>query len=261
MDTEFVRVSHAERIATVTLNRPDKHNAMNGQVVAEISQALKALALDDSRVLMIHGNGENFCAGGDIAWMQKIAAGTEDENYDDAQALADMLFQLYMFPKPTIVLAHGATLGGGFGLLTAADIAIAATNAKFGLPEVKIGITPSIISPYAIAAIGERAAHYYFLTGERFGAEEALRLGLIHRVAEPDALMSVGISIAHTLLQNSPNALRSAKSLLRYVAKQKISDVLMQKTAEHLAEMRATPEAQEGLKSFQEKRAPKWDEA
>jgi methylglutaconyl-CoA hydratase len=258
MTTEFVLVSTADNIATVTLNRPDKRNAMHGPLIVELQQVLATLAADASRVLIINGRGENFCAGGDITWMQKIATGPEDQNYEDAQSLADLLFQLYSFPKPTMVLAHGATLGGGLGLVAAADIAIAGKNVSFGLPEVKIGLTPSMISPYMIAAIGERAAHYYFLTGERFGADEAHRIGLIHQVAENDALLSTGITVAQLLLQNSPQALTAAKQLIRHVSKANISKALAQKTAEHLAELRASPQGQEGLKAFIEKRKPDW---
>jgi methylglutaconyl-CoA hydratase len=257
--TEFILVAKADAIATITLNRPDKHNAMHGPLIAELSSALKNIAKDDSKVLLLNGNGDNFCAGGDIAWMQKIAAASKDENENDAQSLANLLYQLYCFPKPTIVLAHGASLGGGLGLLAAADIAIAANNAMFGLPEVNIGLTPSMISPYLIAAIGERMAQYYFLTGERFTADVAYRIGLIHQVTEKDALLSVGISLAQTILQNGPNALRAAKHLIREVSHEKISERLVQRTAEHLAELRTTPEAQEGLKAFLEKRKPVWE--
>ncbi len=256
---EFILVSKTDAIATITLNRPDKHNAMHGPLIAELSNALQSLAKDDSRVLLMNGNGKNFCAGGDIAWMQKIAGASKEENEQDAQSLANLLYQLYCFPKPTIVLAHGASLGGGLGLLAAADIAIAAKNAVFGLPEVKIGLTPSMISPYLIAAIGERMAHYYFLTGERFAAEVAYRLGLIHQVTETDALLSVGITLAQTILQNSPNALRAAKQLIREVSHEKISEQLTQRTAAHLADLRATPEAQEGLNAFLQKRKPMWE--
>ncbi|VVC77306.1 Hydroxycinnamoyl-CoA hydratase-lyase [Aquicella siphonis] len=258
MTTEFIKVSRSDGIGIITLNRPDKRNAMHGPMIVELLRALKKFANDDSRLLLLHGEGEHFCAGGDIAWMQKIALGSDDENYDDAQSLADLLYHLYTFPKPSLVLAHGMTLGGGMGLLAAADIAVASRSASFGLPEVRIGLTPSMISPYVIAAIGERAAHYYFLTGERFGAEEAFRVGLIHQLSEADALMSTGMSLAQTLLMNSPQALRSAKQLIRRVSKQTISEDLAQKTAEHLAELRTTAEAQEGLHAFLEKRPPKW---
>lgn len=258
MANELVMVSRQHAVAMLTLNRPEKRNAMNGPLVHALLTAMKMIAEDDSRVLILTGNGDNFCAGGDIAWMQQIASGSDDLNHDDAQALADLLYQLYTFPKPTIVLAHGATMGGGLGLLAAADIAVAASNAVFGLPEVKIGLTPSMISPYVIAAIGERAAHYYFLTGDRLNSEEAFDLGLIHKVTVPEQLMSTGLAIAKTLLENSPQALRSAKQLLHHVAKMPISAELAQKTAEHLAELRATPEAQEGLKAYLEKRQPSW---
>lgn len=255
---EFIQVSTVDKIATLSLNRPDKRNAMHGPLISECLQALCALAADSSRVLVINGSGENFCAGGDIAWMQKIANGTRDENYNDAQLLADLLYQLYIFPKPVIVLAHGATLGGGMGLVSAADIALAANNAVFGLPEVKIGLAPSMISPYVISAIGERMAHYYFLTGERFGAEVARNIGLVHQVVEADALSGAGLNIAKMILENSPDALRSAKELIHSASKQKITQELTQKTAEHLAELRASEQAQEGLRAFLEKRKPRW---
>ena len=189
MSTDWIRLSEENGIARLTLDRPDKRNALHGPMIAALSKALQQLAASSARVLLIHGEGEHFCAGADIGWMQKVATLSADENYDDAEALADLLYQLHVFPKPTVVLAHGATLGGGLGLLTAADIAIAAPNAVFGLPEVKMGLVPSVISPYVIAAIGQRQAHYYFLTGEKFGAEKAADLGLIHQVTESDTLM------------------------------------------------------------------------
>lgn len=258
MDYEFILVSQSNRITAITLNRPDKCNALHAPLITELTHALKKMAQDDTRVLLIHGNGPHFCAGGDVAWMQKIAVNDDDKNYDDAQLLADLLYQLYSFPKPTIVLTHGTTMGGGLGLVAAADIAIATQDANFSLPEVKIGLTPSMISPYVIAAIGERAAHYYFLTGEKFGAKIAQQLGLIHAVTTNDELMQAGLMLAENLLENSPQALTQAKQLIRFVAKEAITAQIAQKTAEHLAELRATPEAQEGLKAFLEKRTPAW---
>ena len=151
-----------------------------------------------------------FVRGADIDWMQKIAQSSPEENRQDAQNLATLMQMIYHFPKPVIVLAHGATLGGGLGLLTACDIAIAANNASFGFSEVRIGLTPSVISPYVLAAIGERAARYYFLTAERFGVEEAHRLGLIHRVVDEEGLKSTGLMIAGELLKNSSIAILEA---------------------------------------------------
>lgn len=262
MANDIILISKSQGIATLTLNRPDKRNAMNAELIRALSHALQDCADDKAvRVVMITGNGEHFCAGADIAWMQKIAIASQDENYDDAQLLADLMYQLHHFPKPTLVLAQGTTLGGGLGLLSACDIALAADNAIFGFSEVKIGIAPSIVSPYVIAAIGERAARYYFLTGERFDAKNAYRIGLVHQVTEAGALLTTGEKLAHTLLENSPHAMGAAKQLIRYVTAHEISENLSQKTAEHLAEMRATAEAQEGLKAFLEKRKPKWNES
>jgi len=259
--SEFILIKKSEGIATITLNRPDKRNAMNGKMIKEILDMLLQLRNDSTiRILMMQGLGEHFCAGADIHWMQEIAAGPRDHNENDAQLLADLMYQLYAFPKPTIVLAHGATMGGGLGLLAACDIAIGAKSASFSFSEVKIGITPSVISPYVISAIGERAAHYYFLTGERFHADEAKEMGLLHRVVEDDALLQTGLTLANTLLKNAPQALMIAKQLIRYVAKDKITSELAQKTAEHLAGMRMSKEAQEGLQAFLEKRQPVWTE-
>lgn len=256
---EFVKLTQENGIGILTLNRPDKRNAMHGSMIEEILKGLHLLAQDDSvRLVIVNGNGENFCAGGDIAWMQKMALAGDQENVEDATLLADMVYQLYVFPKPTIALVHGATMGGGMGLVSACDIAIAASNSSFSLSEVKIGITPSVISPYVVAAIGERYAHYYFLTGERFDAETARKINLVHQVVETTELMNTGLALANNMLKNSPNAMFEAKFLLKHVAKKEISEELVHETAAHLADMRRTDEAQEGLKAFVEKRTPVW---
>lgn len=261
MTPQYIVIAIADGIATITLNRPDKRNAFNGEFIQELSRALQALSADKKvRVLIINGNGPQFCAGADIAWMQKMAAASEDVNYTDAQMLADLLYQLYLFPKPTIVLAHGKTLGGGLGILSACDIAIAARDANFGFPEVKIGLAASSISPYVIRAMGERAAHYYFLTGESFDAEEARRIGLVHQITENNTLLEVGMTLGKRLLQNGHHALQATKQLIRSVTNEKITTILAQKTAEHLANLRSSAEAQEGLQAFLDKRIPRWGE-
>lgn len=259
--SEHILIARVNGVATITFNRPEKRNALNGKMINEISHALQLIREDkDMRVLILQGNGDNFCAGADIQWMKTVSAGIYQENYEDAQTLADLLFQLYSFPKPTIALIHGATLGGGIGLLAACDIAIAAENATFSFSEVKLGVTPSVISPYVISAIGEREAHYYFLTGDRFVADIAQQIGLVHHVVGDDVLLHKGATLAKIIMQNSPNALTEAKRLIRHVSKEKISTELSQKTAEHLATLRSTPEAQEGLRAFIEKRTPVWSE-
>jgi methylglutaconyl-CoA hydratase len=254
-----ILVSILDDIATVTLNRPEKRNAMDGLFVTELSDVLNKIANNESaRVLIVNANGEHFCAGADIGWMQKLAQSSSEENHQDALQLAGLMQLIYRFPIPVIALVHGATLGGGLGLLAACDIAVAANNASFGFSEVKMGITPSVISPYILAAIGERATRYYFLTAERFGAEEAHRLGLVHRIVALDALTSTGLMIAQALLKNSSSALSEAKRLIQHVSRQEITDELIQFTAGHLSQIRKTTHAQEGLQAFLEKRLPKW---
>lgn len=257
--SEFILVSTAAGIATITLNRPEKRNALHAQLIEELSAALKTVAADDeTRLVLLTGKGTAFCAGGDIAWMQKMGCASLEENERDAQGLADLLYQLYTLPKPTIALAQGACLGGGVGLLAATDMVIAASDAHFALPEVKIGITPSMISPYVVAAIGARQAHYYFLSGDAFSAAEAHRLGLVHQLCDAEALMSAGVTLATTVSQHSRAALRAAKQLIRHVANKDITERLAQETAEHLAALRSTAEAQEGLRAYLEKRQARW---
>lgn len=261
MSNPFLIVSREKGLAIVTLNRPEKRNAMNGAMIQELDQLLIKMAQDQTvKVLLIKGNGEHFCAGADISWMKTIGTQTKEDNQRDAEALANLLHHLYEFPKPTIAVAQGAVLGGGMGILSVCDIAIAADNCNFGFPEVKIGIAPSTISPYVIAAMGERAAHYYFLTGNRFGSEEAMRIGLVHQVTEAAALYQTGHALAKTLLQNGPAAMTAIKQLIHRVANEKISPALIQYTAQHLASLRTSAEAQEGLNAFLEKRAPQWVE-
>jgi methylglutaconyl-CoA hydratase len=261
MTYQYLLVAKENGLGIITFNRPDKRNAMNGEMIKEISTALHELAQDHTvSALLINGNGEHFCAGADINWMKAVGALSPEDNRRDAEVLANLLYQLYEFPKPTIALAHGAVLGGGLGIVAVCDIALAAKNASFGFPEVKIGIAPSTISPYVIAAIGERAAHYYFLTGVRFDAEEAQRIGLIQQWTEEAALYQTGHALALTLLQNGPQALSAIKKLIHRVAHEKITPELSKVTAQHLANIRTSAEAQEGLKAFLEKRAPVWNE-
>ncbi len=259
MHKSHLLISTIDGITTLSLNRPDKRNALNESLIRELLQALTTLATaDETRVLIINGCGDNFCAGADIAWMQATAQALEDKNFHDAYLIAELMLRLYQFPKPTMVLANGATYGGGLGLVAASDIAFACTDVQFSFAEVKLGLVPSTISPYIIAAIGARAAQYYFLTGERFGANEAHRLGLVQRVVDKDTLLSEATMLAHTLLDNGPHALTAVKHLVQQVQLREINEVLAQQTAEHLANLRTTPEAREGLQAFLEKRKPHW---
>jgi methylglutaconyl-CoA hydratase len=259
MAQDVVLVSFANRIATVTLNRPGKRNALDNVFIRELITAFEQCLEDKSiGVIIINGNGEHFCSGADIHWMHEVAQNSMEENKKDAMLLAKLLQMIYHSPKPVIVLAHGVSMGGGLGLISAADVAIAADNAVFAFTEVKIGITPSVISPYVVKAIGERAARYYFLTAERFHAQDAYRLGLVHQCVEVENVNAAGLSMAQQLLNNCSKAMSVAKELIHKVATENITPELADFTAEHLAKMRTTPEGREGLLSFSEKRPPRW---
>lgn len=257
--SQMVLMSTQERITTITLNRLEKRNAMDGHLVQQLLSALDTTENDkQSGVIILRANGDHFCAGADIGWMQKVAQSPKAENQQDAMLLARLLYRLYTFSKPVIVLAKGVTFGGGLGIVAASDIAIAATNASFAFSEVKIGIVPSVVSPYVIAAMGERAARYYFLTAARFGAHEAHRMGFVHQVIEPEALDSAGKTLAKEILQHSQCAVSEAKRLITHVAREQIDEELIQYTANHLADMRTKQDAQEGLRAFLERRTPSW---
>lgn len=260
-DKTLISVSTMDGVATIMMHRAEKRNALNGHLVRELHLAFQKIANDKNiAVTIIRGQGEHFCAGADIAWMQKMAKSNPQENRQDAQALADLLYCIHTFPKPVIVLTQGATLGGGLGIIAAADIAIAAANASYCFSEVKMGLAPYVVSPYVIAAIGERAARYHFLTATPFDSHEAHRIGLIHHVVDIGALASTGLNIAHELIKHSPDALNSAKKLTQLVSHEKITKELGEMTAELLAKMRLSSHAREGLQAFIDKRTPKWIE-
>lgn len=251
MSFRWITLSVSEGIATLTLNRPEKCNALHGEFIQELSRAFLMIAEDKhAQVVLIQGQGKHFCAGADIDWMHQVATSTDDINQEEAKHLADMLYRLYTCPQPTIVLAHGTTVGGGLGLLSASDIAISTHTARFGFSEVKLGLAPSTISPYVVSAMGERAARYYFLTGERFDVAEAHRLGLVHRCVEEHALLSTGVMMAKALAEQPLHAMTAIKTLLHDVSKAKITAQLSQKTAEHLACLRRTPETKQKLVDF-----------
>lgn len=259
MPQDWVLLEKEQGVATLVLNRPDKRNAMHQALIEQFVQLLNTVAADESiHVVVLKGAGEHFCAGGDIYAMQAMAMAPYQQNVADAHSLATLIYQLYHLPQPTVALAHGAIMGGGLGLLSACDMVLATQSAVFGFSEVKIGIVPSIISPYVIDAIGVRAARYYFMTGERFSAADALRLGLVHQVVSDHSLLTAANDLVKQLLQNSSSAMQAAKSWIRYVHAQPISDELVRKSAEHLATLRASKEGLEGLSAFIEKRDPKW---
>ena len=246
-------------VATIWMNRPDLHNAFDETLIAELTAACIALDGDaDVRVIVLAGRGKNFSAGADLNWMRRAANNGIDDNLNDARALAGMLRTLAEMKKPTIARVQGAALGGGMGLASACDIAIASTKAVFATSEVKFGIIPSAISPYVLRAIGARQATRYFQTAERIAAARAREIGLVHEVAEPEALDAKVAEIVAALLAGGPNAQAAAKDLIRAVDHQPVNHTLVEDTAHRIAHLRATPEAREGIGAFLDKRQPGW---
>ena len=258
--TENVLVHIDDRgSATVTLNRPEVHNAFDPALVKALAASFQQLDADSSvRAVALRGAGRSFCAGADIEEMRKSATYSPEQNFEIARQSAWMFHALYALGKPTVACVHGAARGGGCGLIAACDIAIAARDATFRFSEVKIGVIPAMISPYVIAAIGERMARRYMLTGEEFDADEARRIGLVHEVVAPDALEATLNAFLAQLHTSGPQALREVKKLVPVSAHAPIEGGIIEETARRIAAIRATPEAQEGLSAFLEKRKPGW---
>jgi methylglutaconyl-CoA hydratase len=259
MNYETLTVVINDRIAHVTLNRPDLRNAFNERSIAELALAFDELGRKELvRAVVLGANGSAFCAGADLNWMKKMAAYSDSENRADAMRLADMLRTIYLCPKPTIAKVQGDCYAGGMGLVAACDIAVSADTVSFCLSEAKLGLTPAPISPYVIKAMGENAARRYFLTAERFDAHEAHRIGFVHEVMPLDELERRALALAETLAKNSPNAVREAKILVREIAGRPVDDALLEDTAGRIAAIRTSLEGREGVSSFLEKRKPSW---
>jgi methylglutaconyl-CoA hydratase len=246
-------------VATIWMNRPDLHNAFDEILIAELTAACVALDEDaDVRVVVLAGRGKSFSAGADLNWMRRAANNGIDDNLNDARALARMLRTLAEMNKPTIARVQGAALGGGMGLASACDIAVASTKAVFATSEVRFGIIPSAISPYVVRAIGARQAYRYFQSAERIAADRAREIGLVHETVEAEALDAKVQEIVTALLQGGPLAQAAAKDLIRAVDGQSINDNLVEETAHRIAHLRATPEAREGIAAFLDKRQANW---
>ncbi|WP_137172727.1 enoyl-CoA hydratase/isomerase family protein [Massilia sp. HP4] len=259
MDYHTLTIAIADKVATVTLNRPLLRNAFNEHAIAELALAFDELGRSDTvRAIVLAANGPSFCAGADLNWMKKMAGYSHEENHDDALRLADMLRTIYLCPKPTVAKVQGDCYAGGMGLVAACDIVVAVDSAGFCLSEVKLGLIPATISPYVIKAMGEQAARRYFLTAERFDALEARRIGFAHEVVAADALDATVAGIVKALVNNSPNAVKQAKTLVREIVGQPVSDALLADTAGRIAAIRASLEGREGVASFLEKRKPTW---
>lgn len=248
-----------KNITRLTLDRPDVHNAFNAALIAELTQAFDALADSPPRVLVLTGAGKSFSAGADLGWMRGMAAASEAENRADSERLAAMFRKLDELPCPTVVKINGAAFGGGVGLISCCDIAIAADHAKFGLTEVRLGLIPATIAPFVIARIGANNARRYMLTGERFDAEIAQRICLVDEACAAETLDKRVAAIVEALLAGGPQAVAECKQLIRRVQTFDGPDGELDAiTAEWIARLRVGDEGQEGLRAFLEKRKPAW---
>ena len=257
-DYQTLAVRRDGKVLHVRLNRPEVRNAFNGTVVTELTAAFRAASDDDAtHVVLLSGEGKSFSAGADLGWMQEQATLPEAENAASAAEMARVFLTIARCKKPVVARIHGHALGGGCGLTAAVDCAITTENTVFGLTEVKLGIVPAVISPFVVQKIGIARARTLFLTGERFDGREAERIGLVHEAVPADALDDEVERIVGELATSGPCALASAKGLIHAIDGLSLEDAIPI-TSKWIAELRATPEAKEGMSAFLEKRAPNW---
>lgn len=254
---------HEGRVCRVTLNRPEVHNAFNAQLIAELRSAFEEIAgqvlAGDVRAVILAGAGKSFSAGADVNWMRESLAYSEEENRADARRMAEMLDLINSCPVPVIGRIHGAALGGGAGLAAVCDVVVAARGTSWAFSEVKLGIAPAVISPYVLAKIGRGHARALFLTGERFTTERAVQIGLAHFMVEPEELDAEVERVVKEILSSSPRAIMRAKELIAEVPALSPSDA-MSATVNAISALRTSPEGQEGLRAFLERRKPGWVE-
>lgn len=254
-----VEVEYGGGVATVSLNRPPVRNAFNQAMIAELTDIFQVLAQNaEVRVVVLRGLGRSFSAGADASWMQASLDFSLEDNIQDARRMAEMFATMNALPQPLVGRVHHAALGGGMGLIAVCDIVVAADDAIFGFTEGRLGIIPSVISSFVLPKIGESWARATFLTAERFGAEVATRMGLVHHTVAIDDLDAVVARTVADILRSGPNAVREAKRLIRDVLAAPPHDRLSI-TSERIAAVRASAEGQEGLRAFLEKRSPAWE--
>ena len=251
--------AHGPFVAEVWLNRPEVRNAFNDGVIAELTQAFSGFAQDPTlRAVVLAGHGKAFCAGADLGWMRTMAGYSWEENHEDAQRLAQMLWTLYRCPVPVVGRIHGDCYAGGLGLAAVCDVLLAAEGMHFCLSEARLGLLPATIGPYVVKALGEQASRRYFTTAERFSAQQALGFGFVHEVVAPDALDGKLAEMVATLVANGPAATRACKQLVQDVAGRPVDAALRADTARCSADIRASAEGREGVQAFLNKREPAW---
>ncbi len=256
-DYKTVQYAEAQSIATITLNRPDKRNAISYELIDDLIAALKQAASSSAQIVILTGAGKAFCSGMDLDNLKQLTGRTHEQNVQDSETMASLFRALYDFPKPTIAAVNGAAIAGGTGLATLCDFTLAVPEAKFGYTEVRIGFVPGIVSSYLIANVGEKRARDLLLTGRLFDAEEAYKLGLVTEIVAPEQLMSRALQLAAQLMENSPASLRTTKALLSSYTKEQLDRQLKSAIKEN-AGIRQTADFKEGITSFLEKRKPTW---
>lgn len=258
MTYKTLLVDLADGVLSVTLNRPEVHNAFNDELIGEAIDLFSNLDLDAARAIVLKGTGRNFCAGADLNWMSRMVSYSREENVRDSSLLAKMYALINECPLPVIGRIQGAAIGGGVGLAAVCDVAIAMSDTKFGLSEVKLGILPAVISPYVIAKIGETHARALFLTGERFEADRAWHIGLVHRLV--DTIEQLDAAVYETVTQiktSGPEAVRECKKLIAHVATHDPIDAIPY-TIDAIATRRTSSEGQAGMQAFLNKELAPW---
>lgn len=254
---ETIHTRQAGGVETITLNRPEKRNALNPLLIRELTEALEAAAEEECGVVILTGAGTAFCAGLDLEHLQTMTAKTPEEHRRDSENMARVLRTLYDLPKPTIAAVNGAAIAGGTGLATVCDFTLAVPEAKFGYTEVKIGFIPAIVSSFLLRQVGEKRTRELLLSGRIIKAPEALELGLLTRIVPDQDLVPEAEKLAQCLLRNSPGSMAAVKRLLSEHARPRL-DAEIEEAIEWNAKQRATADFQEGVRAFLEKRAPVW---
>jgi methylglutaconyl-CoA hydratase len=257
MEYKTLQLTQGNAIATITLDRPDKRNAVSFQLVDELMSALDEVEQSSAQVLILTGAGKAFCAGMDLDELKSLLGKTHDENIKDSARMAEMFRRLYDFPKPTIAAVNGAAIAGGTGLATMCDFTLAVPEAKFGYTEVRIGFVPAIVSSLLVWQVGHKIARDLLLSGRIFDAAEAHRYGLVNEVISADRLLIRVRELAVQLLENSPSSVRATKKLINSFISTQL-DIQIAEAIEDNARIRTTADFREGVASFLEKRKPVW---
>src|SRR5215475_4759916 len=257
MEFKTILLTDSGPVATITLNRPDKRNAISFELIEEFQRALDTLSRGDSQILMITGAGKAFSGGLDLENLKALTGRTHEQNIQDSRTMARLFRSIYDFPKPTIAAVNGAAIAGGTGIATICDFTLATHEAKFGYTEVRIGFVPAIVSNFLVRQVGEKHARDLLLTGRIFNADEAHRLGLVNEIVDPDRLLPRAYELARGLMENSPASLRATKELLSQSINEEL-DRRLEASIEQNARVRQTPDFREGISAFLEKRKPRW---